>query len=197
MPRRADSCLSRRRPALWKVVIHGVWRPIRRSTRSCISRAALLVKVIARMRSGRTCLAWMRLPMRWVMTRVLPEPAPATTSKGPSRVAIASFCGSFMPLKGSNMGAYAPERGSEGAKERGWKAVENLRCRDVRGLTGAAPPDRSLAPSLPRSCLIRSPPESPSLPNAHGRSAARHQRTPPRRARRHPRPARLRESRQA
>ena len=33
--------------------------------------------------------------MRYVSTRVLPEPAPASTSSGPSMVTTASRCGPF------------------------------------------------------------------------------------------------------
>src|ERR1035438_3270830 len=59
--------------------------------RSCISRAALLVKVTARMLAGGTPLA-MRWAMRNVMTRVLPVPAPARISSGPLRVSTAWRC---------------------------------------------------------------------------------------------------------
>src|ERR1035437_7574311 len=60
-------------------------------TRSCISRAALLVKVTARIFPGATPLA-MRCAMRNVMTRVLPVPAPARISSGPLRVSTAWRC---------------------------------------------------------------------------------------------------------
>jgi len=53
------------------------------STRSRISVAALLVNVIARIANGDTFCSWISRAMRWVKTRVLPEPAPATTSSGP------------------------------------------------------------------------------------------------------------------
>src|ERR1035437_1752447 len=62
-----------------------------RVTRSCISRAALLVKVTARILAGGTPLA-MRWAMRNVMTRVLPVPAPARISSGPLRVSTAWRC---------------------------------------------------------------------------------------------------------
>ena len=55
------------------------------ATRSRISPAALLVKVTARIADGGT---WLRgdqmCAMRCVMTRVLPLPAPARISSGPS-----------------------------------------------------------------------------------------------------------------
>src|ERR1035438_5229721 len=60
-------------------------------TRSCISRAALLVKVTARIFPGATPLA-MRWAMRNVMTRVLPVPAPARIRTGPFNVSTAWRC---------------------------------------------------------------------------------------------------------
>src|ERR1017187_9081281 len=69
--------------------ILGLGRSLR--TRSCISRAALLVKVTARMLLGAMPLA-MRWAMRNVMTRVLPVPAPARISSGPLRVSTAWRC---------------------------------------------------------------------------------------------------------
>ena len=37
--------------------------------------------------------------MRWVSTRVLPEPAPATISRGPSVWVTASYCTGFRPSR--------------------------------------------------------------------------------------------------
>ena len=80
---------SRRRMrthAEWNVEIHMPWDawPTRCPTRSRISPAALLVKVIARIWLGHASRLRMRLAMRCVSTRVLPEPAPATmSSAGP------------------------------------------------------------------------------------------------------------------
>ena len=52
--------------------------------RSRISAAALLVKVMARISHGATPVSCSRmLAMRYVSTRVLPEPAPASTRSGP------------------------------------------------------------------------------------------------------------------
>src|SRR5690625_6801415 len=51
-------------------------------TRSRISVAALLVKVIARISPGMASPARSRCAIRRVSTRVLPEPAPATISSG-------------------------------------------------------------------------------------------------------------------
>ena len=65
------------------------------STRSFISPAALFVKVIARISFARAPAAASRCAIRWVRTRVLPEPAPATTSSGPSVVVTASRWAGF------------------------------------------------------------------------------------------------------
>ena len=65
--------------------------------RSRISPAALLVKVIARMASGATPPSPIRRATRWVSTRVLPLPAPASTSSGPSPWRTASRCGGLSP----------------------------------------------------------------------------------------------------
>src|SRR5665213_3732430 len=60
------------------------------SSRDFISPAALLVKVTARMRSGKTAFFSRRYAIRWVSTRVLPDPAPAKISTGPSVCSTAS-----------------------------------------------------------------------------------------------------------
>jgi hypothetical protein len=72
--------------AEWNVITHiaRVRGPTSISTRSRISCAALLVKVIARISPGRALPVRIRLAIRCVRTRVLPEPAPASTSSGPS-----------------------------------------------------------------------------------------------------------------
>ena len=57
--------------------------PTSAATRSFISPAALLVKVIARISPGDTSRSAIRYATRCVSTRVLPEPAPATISNGP------------------------------------------------------------------------------------------------------------------
>src|SRR3954451_8564044 len=71
--------------------------PSRSSTRSRISCAALLVKVIARISPGRATPEWISHAIRCVSTRVLPEPAPARTSSGPPGCSTASRWGSFRP----------------------------------------------------------------------------------------------------
>ena len=83
-PRTIDS------PSAWKVLIRSACAASRRPapassapTRSRISRAALLVKVIAAIVSG-ACPSSSRCAIFAVITRVLPLPAPASTSSGPS-----------------------------------------------------------------------------------------------------------------
>ncbi len=65
------------------------------SSRVRISPAALFVNVIARISLGWTPTAAIRWTTRWVRTRVLPEPAPATTSSGPSVCSTASRWAGF------------------------------------------------------------------------------------------------------
>jgi hypothetical protein len=60
------------------------------SSRFLISPAALFVKVMARISFGFTPQAATRWTIRCVSTRVLPEPAPATTRTGPSVARTAS-----------------------------------------------------------------------------------------------------------
>ena len=74
------------------------------STRSPISAEALLVKVTARMESGATPFASIRYAMRCVMTRVLPEPAPARMSTGPSVASTAVRCCGFIFCRRGFMG---------------------------------------------------------------------------------------------
>jgi len=56
--------------------------PTNSATRSFISPAALLVKVIARISNGLTFLRAIKYAILRVRTRVFPEPAPATTNNG-------------------------------------------------------------------------------------------------------------------
>ena len=67
--------------------------------RSAISPAALLVKVIARIAFDGTPRSTRR-PIRWVMTRVLPDPAPASTRRGPFTCSTASACAGFSGMAG-------------------------------------------------------------------------------------------------
>ncbi|MND02584.1 hypothetical protein D3C83_220140 [compost metagenome] len=57
-------------------------RPIKALARSRISAAALFVKVMAAMRLD-SSPAWISRAILCVMTRVLPDPAPASTRQGP------------------------------------------------------------------------------------------------------------------
>ena len=70
--------------AEWNVLTHitRARRPTSASTRSFISAAALLVNVIARIEPGWALRSEISQAIRRVSTRVLPEPAPATTSSG-------------------------------------------------------------------------------------------------------------------
>ena len=69
--------------------------PSRASMRPRISPAALLVKVTARMPCGDTFSTCTSHATRCVSTRVLPLPAPASTSVGASGAVTAWRCASF------------------------------------------------------------------------------------------------------
>src|SRR3954453_1679693 len=90
-----------RAQAEWNVITHMARArlPTSCSTRSRISWAALLVKVIARISPGPACPVPTKWAIRWVSTRVLPEPAPARISSGPSPCSTASRCGGFRPAR--------------------------------------------------------------------------------------------------
>src|SRR3954451_20889477 len=66
--------------------------PTRSATRSFISAAALLVKVIAMISPECTRRSASRYAMRRARTRVLPEPAPATPSSGELVCSTARRC---------------------------------------------------------------------------------------------------------
>jgi hypothetical protein len=103
--RRFTSSACRRRilvPMAWKVPSQGMpsaTGPISAATRSFISRAALLVKVTARMSKGRARPVAIRWAIRVVSTRVLPVPAPARTSTGPSVASTAWRCSGLRPAR--------------------------------------------------------------------------------------------------
>ncbi len=65
--------------------------------RCCISRAALLVKVTARISDGHARRVKMMCARRLVSARVLPVPAPARSSTGPSVVSTASRWAGLSP----------------------------------------------------------------------------------------------------
>ena len=64
-------------------IARATW-PSRSSSRARISPAALFVNVMARISFGFAPCVAMRCATRRVSARVFPEPAPATTSTGPS-----------------------------------------------------------------------------------------------------------------
>ena len=103
-----------RTQALWKVITHIALAraPTSAETRSRISAAALLVKVMASTCPGWTPRAARRWAMRWVSTRVLPEPAPATMSSGPPSWSTASRCCGLSPT--SSCSGSAPGRAAPG-----------------------------------------------------------------------------------
>ena len=68
----------------WNVNTHSPSVSTMAARRVRISSAALLVNVMAKILYGRTPQSSMRCAMRWVSRRVLPLPAPAVTSTGPS-----------------------------------------------------------------------------------------------------------------
>ena len=73
--------------------------PMSAAMRSRISRAALLVKVTARIWDGPALPVAIRWAMRVVSTRVLPVPAPASTSTGPSVASTAARCSGLRPVR--------------------------------------------------------------------------------------------------
>ncbi len=102
MPSRLLSSRRKRTPNEWNVLSHTRSvrsRPISGTMRSAISRAALLVKVTPRIASGRVPRSISRA-MRAVITRVLPEPAPARTSMGPWSCSTASRCAGLRLMAG-------------------------------------------------------------------------------------------------
>src|SRR3954464_82625 len=81
-------------------------------TRSCISRAALLVKVTPRMFPGAMPRSTM-CAMRKVITRVLPVPAPARIKTGPFNVSAARRCCGLSELRFNIGKVYGAEKNSE------------------------------------------------------------------------------------
>ena len=95
-PSRSQSMRSIFAQQEWNVVTHisSAPSPTSAAARSRISAAALFVNVSARTFHGFTPCS-IRFAMRYVSTRVLPLPAPASTSKGPSRHSTAARCSLF------------------------------------------------------------------------------------------------------
>ena len=71
--------------------------PISELMRSFISRAALLVKVTAKIWLGHACPVAILWAMRVVSARVFPVPAPANSKSGPSSARTAARCSSLRP----------------------------------------------------------------------------------------------------
>src|SRR5205823_6118010 len=65
------------------------------------ARAALFVKVTARISPGSARPCWISHAIRWVKTRVLPLQATAKISSGPSSAVTAARCGRFKPASKS------------------------------------------------------------------------------------------------
>src|SRR6478735_1477890 len=101
MPTLAASRRRMRTQAEWKVMTHMARArgPTSAATRSRISAAALLVKVMARICPGWAPRSPSSHAMRWVSTRVLPEPAPATMSSGLPSWTTASRCCGLRPSR--------------------------------------------------------------------------------------------------
>ena len=97
MPIAAPSRRSTRAQSEWNVPIatSRACSPTRAMMRARISAAALLVNVTARICHGLTPSTPIRYATRWASTRVLPEPAPARMSSGPSVVVTARACSGF------------------------------------------------------------------------------------------------------
>jgi len=63
---------------------------------------------------------WISRAILCVITRVLPEPAPASTRQGPVRKFTASCCARFRPVEEAEV-----MREIEGVLESGWKRLES------------------------------------------------------------------------
>jgi hypothetical protein len=135
-------------------------------TRSAISPAALFVKVIARTSKGLTPWSRTRCARRWVSTRVLPEPAPATTRTGPSTAVTAARWASFSPTSNGESMWASVTGGSSGAGR--WRPRGD-RTQHLRRLRRGADPHSAVEPATragsTRTCQLRCP----------ARRGARHQ----------------------
>src|SRR5436305_14364334 len=121
----------------WNVPSHGIPSmapPLIRATRSFISRAALLVKVTLKIWLGHDLRVAIRCASRAVRAAVLPVPAPASTSTGPSVVSTACRCGGFRPRRYA--GSLAPL--SRGAGDSG--TFKEVSGRERNGNRRAADP---------------------------------------------------------
>ena len=146
-------------------------RPTSSSTRSRISCAALLVKVIARISPGAACPVPTRCAIRWVSTRVLPEPAPGQDQQRALAVQDGLALGLVEALEegvGGDGCAHPSRIGS---------ATGRRRCGTAAGCRSRSPccrPDRSRRPrrrSRSRRCRRRHCRRSGS--RRHGRRCRR------------------------
>ena len=99
----------------WNVDTHirCAWSPTRPATRSRISAAALLVKVIAKIWLGSTPRAPIRYAILRVSTDVFPEPAPATINSGEPMCSTAWRCCGLSPSSSdseSKLGSKPPPK---------------------------------------------------------------------------------------
>ena len=90
---------SSRADSEWNVEIHIREQSACKSadTRVRISSAALFVNVTASTPSAGASPVATMCAMRWAMTRVLPDPAPARISTAPSACSTASRCSGLSP----------------------------------------------------------------------------------------------------
>src|SRR4051794_30046200 len=124
--------------------------PTRASTRSFISAAALLVKVIARIEPECALRSEISQAIRRVSTRVFPEPAPATTSSGAPSWTTAARCGSFRPSSNSSrVGPRREVRGSSGvpsARSYAGRPGSGMEVLMLRPAYGGPPPEPEVRP---------------------------------------------------
>src|SRR5579884_2256394 len=176
---------SRRRMrahAEWNVDTHirDATGPTSAPTRSFISPAALFVNVIASRPNGDTRRCATRYAIRCVRTRVLPEPAPAMTSIGPSGATTASCWTGFSPASsasGSPSFPLTPRRVGDATP----------RCRARSSRRGSPPAPTPRATTAAAACGPRSARRRTS--RSPGRRRARS--TAPSRSRARARPDRL------
>ncbi len=117
----------------WNVPSHtpSAAPPIIASSRSRISRAALLVKVTASNSPGNARRVARICASRVVNTRVLPVPAPASTSTGPSTACTARACASFRTAR------YGAVSGARDAAARIWHRPHHIATRTPPGHQGS------------------------------------------------------------
>src|SRR5438270_13728016 len=147
-PSRLASARQIRTHAEWNVDTHIAFArgPTNAETRSFISPAALLVNVMARIAPGDAARSAISQAIRWVSTRVLPEPAPATMSSGPPWCRTATRCCGLSPSRSvsgstASLGcvdrAAAPRGRSRGSATESGRSSERLVIVTTRLCRGA------------------------------------------------------------